>query len=94
MSPVIGTENDLGIVESADTIGLGDFELLTVASLAGLFRTASANPIEDINRLVDETRSFRTAAVAVRLRARTPFHSGQGRVVWECPSWGISPLVN
>jgi hypothetical protein len=19
---------------------------------------------------------------------RTPFHSGQGRVVWECPSWG------
>jgi hypothetical protein len=48
MSPVTGTENGMGIVESADTIGLGDFELLTVASLAGLFRTASANPIEDI----------------------------------------------
>ncbi len=49
MSPVTGTENGMGIVESADTIGLGDFELLTVASLAGLFRTVSANPIEDIN---------------------------------------------
>jgi hypothetical protein len=47
MSPVIDTENSMGIVESADTTGLGDFELLTVASLAGLFRTASVNPIED-----------------------------------------------
>jgi hypothetical protein len=47
MSPATDTENGTGIVESADTIGLGDFGLLTVASLAGLFRTASANPIED-----------------------------------------------
>jgi hypothetical protein len=45
---IIGTENGLGIVESADTIGPGDFELLTDARTAGLFRTASANPIEDI----------------------------------------------
>jgi hypothetical protein len=47
MSPVTGTENGMGIVESADIIGPGDFELLTDARTAGLFRTASANPIED-----------------------------------------------
>ena len=46
MSPATGTENGMGIVESADIIGPGDSELLTDASQAGLYKTVSANHTE------------------------------------------------
>ena len=46
MSPVTCTANGMGIVESVDTIGPGDFELLTDASPAGPCKTVSANRTE------------------------------------------------
>jgi hypothetical protein len=43
MSPVTCTANGMGIVESVDTIGPGDSELLMDASRAGLYKMVSAN---------------------------------------------------